>query len=194
MRTSIWRIDGKPEKKGHEAFICYSFHAPFVIYWKSFTEKDRSMEEKMTKSEFLEALETKLSGEVSQRVVNQNLSYYSEYIDNAVRQGKREEEVLEELGSPFLIARTIIDVNGSESAGETPFQSYQEKQREETRWDNRNFHESHWNILPGAVIAGVLIVLILLLVLAFTVLRILLPILLPVILILFVIFLFKNRK
>lgn len=148
----------------------------------------------MTKSEFLEALEMKLSGEVSQRVVNQNLSYYSEYIDDAVHQGKSEEEVLEELGSPFLIARTIIEVNGSGSSGEKPFQSYEEKQREENSRDNRSFYKAHWNIRPGAAVAVAVIVLALILVLAFTVLRILLPILLPVILILFVISLFKNRK
>ena len=72
----------------------------------------------MTKQEFLSGLETALSGEVSQQVFLENMRYYRGYIEDELRKGRSEAEVLEELGSPRLIARTIIDAaEAEEEAG-----------------------------------------------------------------------------
>ncbi len=71
----------------------------------------------MTKQEFLEGLQTALAGEVPSSVLNDNLRYYEEYIVTEMRKGKSEEEVMEMLGDPRLIARTIIDTtNGNNTA------------------------------------------------------------------------------
>ena len=67
----------------------------------------------MTKAEFLEMMEQKLTGELDENTVAKTLRYYSEYIDSETRKGRSEEEVLEELGSPLLIARTILDTHVS---------------------------------------------------------------------------------
>lgn len=72
----------------------------------------------MTKAEFLEILENKLTGEVDAEKVRRNLQYYNSYIDAAIRDGKTESQVLEELGSPLLIARTIIDTSGGNESAE----------------------------------------------------------------------------
>lgn len=73
----------------------------------------------MTKAEFLEMMEQKLTGELDENTVAKTLRYYSEYIDSETRKGRSGEEVLEELGSPLLIARTILDTHVS---GATVFQ------------------------------------------------------------------------
>ncbi len=73
----------------------------------------------MTKQEFLSGLETALSGEVSQQVFLENMQYYRGYIEEELRKGRSEGEVLEELGSPRLIARTIIDAAEAEEEAET---------------------------------------------------------------------------
>lgn len=73
----------------------------------------------MTKQEFLSGLETALSGEVSQQVFLENMRYYRGYIEDELRKGRSEAEVLEELGSPRLIARTIIDAAEAEEEAET---------------------------------------------------------------------------
>lgn len=73
----------------------------------------------MTKQEFLSGLETALSGEVSQQVFLENMQYYRGYIEDELRKGRSEGEVLEELGSPRLIARTIIDAAEAEEEAET---------------------------------------------------------------------------
>ena len=71
----------------------------------------------MRKTEFLQELREALDGEVSVSVIQSNISYYDQYISQEAAKGCREEEVIEEIGSPRLIAKTIID--SSEGAGET---------------------------------------------------------------------------
>ena len=71
----------------------------------------------MRKTEFLQELREALDGEVSVSVIQSNISYYDQYISQEAAKGRREEEVIEEIGSPRLIAKTIID--SSEGAGET---------------------------------------------------------------------------
>ena len=71
----------------------------------------------MRKTEFLQELREALDGEVSASVIQSNISYYDQYIRQEAAKGRREEEVIEEIGSPRLIAKTIID--SSEGAGET---------------------------------------------------------------------------
>lgn len=62
----------------------------------------------MTKQDFLEELKQALAGEVPANVMMDSYSYYANYIDDEIRNGKSEEEVFEELGKPSLIARSII--------------------------------------------------------------------------------------
>ena len=71
----------------------------------------------MRKTEFLQELREALDGEVSASVIQSNISYYDQYISQEASKGRSEEDVIEEIGSPRLIARTIID--SSEGAGET---------------------------------------------------------------------------
>ena len=63
----------------------------------------------MRKTEFLQELREALDGEVSASVIQSNISYYDQYISQEAAKGRREEEVIEEIGSPRLIAKTIID-------------------------------------------------------------------------------------
>lgn len=62
----------------------------------------------MTKQEFLDELRQTLSGEVSSEAIMDSYRYYSTYIEDEMRSGKSEEQVIEELGKPSLIARSII--------------------------------------------------------------------------------------
>ncbi len=65
----------------------------------------------MNKQEFLEKLRLSLGGKLSGSQVAENVNYYEEYINTEIRKGKSEEEVLEELGDPRLIARTIVETS-----------------------------------------------------------------------------------
>ena len=68
----------------------------------------------MTKRQFMEGLRSSLEGMVSQAVIQENMNYYEDYINEQIRNGKNEQDVLNELGSPRLIARSIIDAKGED--------------------------------------------------------------------------------
>ena len=62
----------------------------------------------MTKRQFMEELRSSLEGMVSQAVIQENMNYYEDYINEQIRNGKNEQDVLNELGSPRLIARSLM--------------------------------------------------------------------------------------
>ena len=66
----------------------------------------------MTKNEFLEGLRRALFSTGSNELINENINYYSSYIDEEIRKGRSEEEVVGELGDPRLLARSIKDAAG----------------------------------------------------------------------------------
>lgn len=71
----------------------------------------------MTKSEFLSELREALQGEVPAGVIEDNVRYYDTYISQEAATGRSDAEIIEELGGPRIIARTIID--STDAAGET---------------------------------------------------------------------------
>lgn len=64
----------------------------------------------MNRAEFLEKLREALTNAVSLAVVNENVNYYNQYISDEMAKGRSEREVLDELGDPWVIAKTIIDM------------------------------------------------------------------------------------
>lgn len=70
----------------------------------------------MNKQGFIDGLRGYLSGRVSPRLVEEHANYYEDYINMQIRSGKSETEVLEGLGDPRWIAKTIINANGGDDA------------------------------------------------------------------------------
>lgn len=65
----------------------------------------------MSKTEFIEKLQRALAGGLNSSQVADNVRYYQEYIDSEMRKGRKEEEVLAQLGDPRLLAKSIIEAN-----------------------------------------------------------------------------------
>lgn len=65
----------------------------------------------MSKLEFTDQLRQCLNGRLDAEQIADYLTYYNEYIDTQLATGKTEAEIMQELGSPRLIARTILDAN-----------------------------------------------------------------------------------
>lgn len=63
----------------------------------------------MNRTEFLQGLKSELEGRVPYSVIQENLRYYDGYIADEVAKGTPEEEVIQGLGGPRIIARTIVD-------------------------------------------------------------------------------------
>lgn len=138
----------------------------------------------MTKFEFTENLRKALSGRVNYNVVNDNVAYYENYIDTEVRKGRSEKEVLEELGDPRLIAKTIIE---AEKAGGASSEIPQEGERE------RHFGGRVLRIPSWLFLIIVLLVVVVVLHVVGIVLSALLPIAIPVCLIYLLVRYFRRR-
>ncbi len=109
-----------------------------------------------SKNEFLQELRLSLQGEISPEELEESIRYYEEYFTIKERQGISEEEVLEELGSPRLIARTIIDTKGRPGREAGP-SAYREVHEEEA--DYRPVRTKVYLALAGiAVLAVILLV------------------------------------
>lgn len=92
----------------------------------------------MSRREFINLLTDSLAGRVPGRLISEKADYYRGYITNRAQEmGISEEEVIEELGPPELIAHTIIDVYEAEygvyEGG--PEASYREEARDGMRSD-----------------------------------------------------------
>lgn len=76
----------------------------------------------MTKIEFLSILRGRLTGSIPSGEVESQLDYYSAYIDGRIGAGLTEEEAVEELGDPQLIAKTVIE-SMDRSTAQTPYRT-----------------------------------------------------------------------
>lgn len=71
----------------------------------------------MNKEEFLRELEEALAGDVPEAVIRDNISYYGSYLTQEMAGGRTVDEIVAEIGEPFIVAKTIIE--SSEASGET---------------------------------------------------------------------------
>ena len=62
----------------------------------------------MKQHEFLAQLKIALENELNEQNVNENLEFYKNYIQGELQKGIAEEEVIEQLGDPWAIAKTVI--------------------------------------------------------------------------------------
>ena len=61
----------------------------------------------MKKSEFIAELKEALEHNLSSQKIKEHVEYYEDYIRGEVKNGRLEEDVLNELGDPWAIAKTI---------------------------------------------------------------------------------------
>lgn len=80
----------------------------------------------MNKQEFIEQLRRSLSPINDYAFVNDTIAYYENYIESQIRMGKTEHEVMQDLGDPRLIAKSI-----------------QATRTDETNADNRNEYRTY---------------------------------------------------
>ena len=133
----VARIWGNEEvAKEHSVNLCHCEECSFSFYDRRLTddESGRLYEEyrgdDMDRNEFVSTLRAVLTGEVPASVVEDNVRYYDSYISQEIAGGKSEREVMESLGEPRLIAKTIIDTNGSSQGRETYGGSYTQSEPE----------------------------------------------------------------
>lgn len=90
----------------------------------------------MKKSEFISELKEALEHNLDPQTIKEHVDYYEDYIRGEVKNGRSEEDVVNELGDPWAIAKTIRLSEGMEqketvyTAEETP----SEAPKKTTNW------------------------------------------------------------
>ena len=148
----------------------------------------------MDRIEFLSILRESLEGCIPLEDVEENVTFYRNYFDNA---DGSEQEVIQELGDPRLIARTIIEAYKASKGPMADY--YTEKARSEYSREHSEYHDesgsNSWSEEDTGYskaeqikrwIIGIGIVAVVLAILALA-LKIFVVFLLPVILIIFVV-------
>lgn len=97
----------------------------------------------MNRVEFLEGLNEALRGEVNPQEYQDAIKYYSDYIEAKVREGMSEEEVIDSLGSPRLIAKSILQAQGNKNRENKREKVNYDSQTTRTEYDfGKGFHAS----------------------------------------------------
>lgn len=151
----------------------------------------------MTKQEFLEGLRERLLEEGANVLVPENLNYYDSYIEEEKQKGRTEEDVLEELGNPALIARSILEAAGYEvdgvpdgetggydNARTTEEEQFSQQFSERREQAEESFRPVTDKIMPWVILAGVLFVVVILVLGLFAILSyFLVPILIVIVIV-----------
>ena len=147
----------------------------------------------MKKSEFLAQLRKALENELDAQSVKENLEYYEDYIQSEVAKGQSEEDVLEHLGDPWAIAKTILlskQIGGQESHQGAESEREQRKENQV-----QNISVANWKV--WLIIAVVIVVLLSVISAVFGILavfvRLAIRYAVPILLVILIIKLFKKK-
>lgn len=128
---------------------------------------EREVGYSMDRRGFLDILESQLTGQMHEGKIAAHLRYYEDYIQSQVMKGRSEQDVLNELGDPRLIARTLLDTdadNGNISYEEYSTEdfgfsgdSYSEDKRQVHSFQDKPWYEK---LIFLVIFVGILSVLI----------------------------------
>ncbi|MBO5472409.1 MAG: DUF1700 domain-containing protein [Lachnospiraceae bacterium] len=173
----------------------------------------------MNRIEFTEKLQRALAGGLNSNQVADHVRYYQEYINGEIQKGRREEDVLAELGDPRLLAKSIIEANKRAGAGEGTNRTYDEEmtgagnayrgaahssgaQGSGVYNDSRNYDayenyggESRIFRMPGWLILLIVTVVVILIIgVAFSLISVLAPIIIPVLIVILLVRIFQGGR
>lgn len=144
----------------------------------------------MNMEEFFRELEECLRGEVTEYEYADSMAYYREYFREQKAAGKSESEIIHSLGSPRLIARSIIDARGVSEEERMSGGFYDAEREEYTEREESRGTDIKRRGMDTA--KGIIAIILILLLLSF-VIKIFLPIALVIIVIMFVMKVIKGE-
>ena len=100
----------------------------------------------MSKTEFLDILYNQLSGQMPEGSVAAHVQYYRNYIEDEQQKGRTETDILNDLGDPRLIARTLLDTEvgaGNPQNGSTYSAIYNEADSDYNEYDSSDSARGH---------------------------------------------------
>ena len=100
----------------------------------------------MSKTVFLDILYNQLSGQMPEGSVAAHVQYYRNYIEDEQQKGRTETDILNDLGDPRLIARTLLDTEvgaGNPQNGSTYSAIYNEADSDYNEYDSSDSARGH---------------------------------------------------
>ena len=100
----------------------------------------------MSKKEFLDILYNQLSGQIPEGSVAAHVQYYRNYIEDEQQKGRTETDILNDLGDPRLIARTLLDTEvgaGNPQNRSTYSAIYNEADSDYNKYDSSDSARGH---------------------------------------------------
>ncbi len=167
----------------------------------------------MTKEEFLSKLRSSLANDFPGSEVENQVNYYFEYINDEMRKGRTEKEVLDELGDPWIIARSLV--NAAEDQIEeqyTGFSGYEDADTDyKETYQRRSYQTSddselpksgrikmylmeHPRLMLGLMAVGFVLVFALVISIIMGIFSFLAPVLVPILVVLFVVRLITGDR
>lgn len=152
----------------------------------------------MDKKEFLDKLQRALASGVSSSQVAENVRYYQDYIESEIRKGRNEQEVLEQLGDPRLLAKSVIEANKRAGASYGSNREYDEEVTQDDSAERRsdfgeNFKQ-HGFVLPGWLVMVIVTVLVILIIgIATSLISVLSPVIIVVLVVILIVKLFRSN-
>lgn len=148
----------------------------------------------MNRHEFLKQLEHALGAEMSPAKVRGHIDYYRSYIAEEMQNGKSEKEVMDLLGDPWVIARSIIDSPLNETEEQYAYTDYEEADQEPPYGTPEiKFKKiTGWKI--AAVCVGIVLILTLVISLITGLISMLAPVLVPLLVIWIVLRIIQNHR
>ena len=148
----------------------------------------------MNRHEFLKQLEHALEAEMNPVKVREHVDYYRSYIAEEVKNGKSEKEVMDLLGDPWVIARSIIDSPLNETEDQYTYADYEEAEQEAPFGtpEIKIKKITGWKI--AAVCVGIVLILVLVISLLTGLISMLAPVLVPLLVIWIVLRIVENHR
>ena len=145
----------------------------------------------MDSNKFIKELkECLIEGGIDHREIDDTIKYYEDYFRTEIRNGSTEDEILNKLGEPRLIAKTIIEASNV-SKDKKPynrgnnayFSSYTDKYDNDSTYDNKRtgFNTSTKvftiknRFISALVVIGIILLLVGMFILSLKILYVLLP-------------------
>lgn len=148
----------------------------------------------MNRHEFLKQLEHALEAEMNPAKVRGHVDYYRSYIAEEVKNGKSEKEVMDLLGDPWVIARSIIDSPLNETEDQYTYADYEGAEQEAPFGtpEIKIKKITGWKI--AAVCVGIVLILVLVISLLTGLISMLAPVLVPLLVIWIVLRIVENHR
>ena len=147
----------------------------------------------MTQIEFIDQLNTCLTGKISAGTVQENLAYYKQYFAEQMAKGMGEDAICASLGSPQLIAKGILEAEKFQSSTESDYDQEVDGEKDFRSRLEKWFQRTGKLRLPSWLIwIFSLMIFFFVINIVLTVFSVLAPLILPVCIVLFVFHIFKN--